>query len=86
MIFIMETFKFYLKLYSAVSLFHFFFVMFELAQSFFKRKQKQKKNQVNQLEILRISRNSLFILPIQYQHREKAEDPIVLNGCAVFFS
>lgn len=39
----METFKFYLKLYSAVSLFHFFFVMFELAQSFFIRKQKQKQ-------------------------------------------
>lgn len=48
MIFIMDTFNFNLQLYSAILVFMFLFVMFELLQSFFTRKQKQKKKKINQ--------------------------------------
>lgn len=79
----MEIFHFSLQLYSAISVFKVSFVMFELLQSFFTRKQRQKKKKVNQEEIVWISKNSHFILPIQYENREKSDNCILLNGCTV---
>lgn len=78
MIFIMDTFNFNLQLYSAILVFMFLFVMFELLQSFFTRKQKQKKKKL-------IKRNCMdFQKPtIQYENREKSDDCILLNGSAV---
>lgn len=42
----MEIFHFSLQLYSAISVFKVSFVMFELLQSFFTRKQRQKKKKL----------------------------------------
>lgn len=75
----MEIFNFNLQLYSAILVFEFLFVMFELLQSIFTIKQKEKK--INQEEIIWISKKSHFIPLIQYENREKSVSCILLNSC-----